>query len=351
VCTGCPLGTASEAVGAINDTVCEPCTEGFYSAGVGAPVCSSCSPTGCTTEQGCHWTSDAATFESCSCFGDWVGSDCEVLSCSDVLSGISMASLLFHADFVLRRYSDTFNITAEQPKDAYVYLRDLVNVQIDVNGDGVVTREELLNLLFVRSVRSANMSIALPLWCENADVPSSNCAWDGIFAIDLLDQAYINFMTSSEHTFDGSGTFAVSNMASTYPNPDWSDEECASYDSFQTPNEYNRVTTSWDLDILADYTLKQVCGFVNGLASAEFTTTELLSGTATSFTDFVPVSADYGFKRVYCLALQYCRNDLCESGQILTKYECSVGLFFVSSECLTDIIAYVTCFLSGWHSH
>jgi hypothetical protein len=330
VCTGCPYGTASQAVGAISDDVCEPCSEGFYSAGIGSATCSFCSPTECTVEEGCHWTSDTATLESCACYGEWVGDDCEVLPCNTVLGGISLASLLFHADLQLRRYSDTFNMTVEQPKDALVYLKDVINVQIDVNGDGLVTRDEVLNTLFVRSVRSANISTSLPVWCENSDVASNGCVWDEILTVDLIDEAYTNFMTSSEHTFDGSGAFAVSNMASTYPNPDWSSEECASYDSFQTPNDYNRVVTTWDLDFTNDYTLKQVCGFVNGLASAEFTTTELLSGRATSFRDFVPVSTNFGFKRVYCLSVQYCRNDLCAQGTIITKYECSVGLFFVS---------------------
>jgi hypothetical protein len=111
-------------------------------------------------------------------------------------------------------------MTMEKPKDALVYLKDFINVQIDVYGDGLVTCEEVLNTLFVRSMRSANISMALPVWCENSYASSENCVWDEILTVDLIGEAYANFMTSSEHTFDGSGAFAVSNMASTYPNPD-----------------------------------------------------------------------------------------------------------------------------------
>jgi hypothetical protein len=338
-CTKCPLGTASTSIGATSADVCERCEIGSYSSAPGSSECSTCSPTGCTEAEGCHWTSDSANFSSCACTGDWVGSDCEVLPCKSVLGGFSLVGLVFQADPQIRRYSSTFNSTEEQPKDALKYLQNLAKVQIDVNGDGVMTREEVLNTLFYRSVRSANISKSLPLWCRNADVANSDCVGEDMLTADLIDQAYDNFMRSEEHTFDGSGIFSISNMQSTYPNPDWSDEDCISHDSFQTPVDYDRVTTKWEMDFTGEYTLRQVCGFVNGLASAEFTTTELLSGTATSFLDDVPVSADYGFKRVYCLAVQYCRNDHCESGETLEKYECSVGLFFVSRSSNIGVVA------------
>jgi hypothetical protein len=257
-----------------------------------------------------------------------VGSDCEVIPCSGVLDGISLSALLFHADLQLRRYSATFNATVEQPKDAFNYLKDLVEVQIDVKGDGLVSRDEVLNTLAVRSVHSANLSSLLYLWCGHVNSASTDCVWDELTTADLINQAYANFMTSPKHTFDGSGSFAVSNMQSTYPNPDWTDEECESYDSFQTPDTYNRVTTTWDLAFTDAYTLRQVCGFVNGLASEEFTTSELLKGEATSFQDFVPVSSDFGFKRVYCLSLFYAHSG---SAEMIHRFECSVGLFFASN--------------------
>lgn len=326
VCTPCPLGTSSLAVGATSLDMCVSCPVGSYTADTGSATCSTCSPTQCTVEQGCYWTSDTANFDSCTCTGDYVGSDCEVLPCAPVMKGISLSALVFLADPQLRRYSATYNITSEQPKDALSYLKNLVKVQIDVNGDGVITREEVIDNLLVRSVRSANLSVALPLWCENAQTNSS-CVWAEILTLDLINEAYANFVNSPEHTFDGSGALAVSNMMSTYPTPDWSDSECASYDSFQTPNDYNRVTTTWAMNSSSEpYPLLQVCGYVNGLASTEFTTTELLSGLATRFQDFVPVSPDFGFKRVYCLQLQYSSGE----GETFTRFECSVGLFFVS---------------------
>jgi hypothetical protein len=321
------MGTASASVGGTSVDVCVNCEVGSYTSAAGSSACSTCSPTGCTEAQGCYWTSDTALFSSCACTGDWVGSDCEVRPCKSVLDGISLIALVFQADVQIRRYTATFNSTKEQPKDALKYLKDLVKVQIDVNGDGVMTRDEVLNALFYRSVRSANISMSLPLWCRN---DGSDCVWEDLLTADLIDQAYDNFMRSVEHTFDGSGVFAVSNMLSTYPNADWSDADCINHDSFQTPVDYDRVTTTWEMDFTEQYTLRQVCGYVNGLASAEFTTTELLSGLATSFLDGVPVSTDYGFKRVYCLSVQYCKNDKCVSGETIEQYECSVGLFFVS---------------------
>ena len=223
------------------------------------------------------------------------------------------------------------------------FTKNLLSVQVDLNGDGNITTLEMLQALSYRSISSIP---TIQLWCETA-VRGSVC-------YDPVDPGYIetsvifddmvnNFLTSSQHTFDGSGNTLVASMASTFPNASWPDSQCQQSNLIFHSN--TQVLTNWAL--LNTFPVLRVCGYVNANLSAAFTTTNILSGSQTYYTDNY-VGARQNYKRIYCIAVDYLTG--CTGGGTLSgttcslgtpvrasAYSCSIGLFYVSVGCIYDL--------------
>ena len=313
------LGTASAATHATSASVCVSCVSGYYSAS-GASVCAYCGPNPYSYNY--HWVSPtAATLQSqCHCDVGWTGTNCEYNKCSTTLSGASLGSLLVQSDAQLTVYSQTFNTSTEQIKNAKAYLGTLLSVTVDLNGDGNITTAEMLSAL---SYRSISLLPQLKLWCRTT-IPGGYCYADRnpnmVEVTDMYNDMVNNFLTSAAHTFDGSGNPLVSTMLSTYPSASWSDSQCQATNMKYTSTP--SVTTNWAISSLSQ--VSRVCGYVNGDLSSLFTTTDILSGKQTQFIDSSPPTAT-NFKRIYCVSVDYTIGSVKS-----TSFECSVGLFYVS---------------------
>jgi hypothetical protein len=93
------------------------------------------------------------------------------------------------------------NTTAFALTDIQIYLFNLLRVDVDVNGDGTITRAEVMTALSNRLVYSSGMT-NLKLWCRFASV-SADCFTDSVQLNDIYADAMLNF--NSTQTFDGSG--------------------------------------------------------------------------------------------------------------------------------------------------
>ena len=221
------------------------------------------------------------------------------------------------------------------------YLGSLLKVQVDSNGDGNITRTEMVNALKYRSI--VNLPTALKLWCRTP-VWGGYCYGDAdpnmIAVSDMYKDMMKNFYSSIYHTFDGSGNPLVSSMTSTYPSPSWPASQCQQYNMKFTTTPL--VSTNWLMSSITS--VYRVCGYVNGGLSSAFSTsvtTDALSGKTTSFTDTnAPAAIVANFKRVYCVSVDYAagcsdgsalNGKKCATGTVVkaTSFECSVGLFYV----------------------
>jgi len=215
-----------------------------------------------------------------------------------------LGSVLLDADSQLTQYTANFNKTTEQISDALVYLENLLFVNVDINGDGNISRAEMTEYLGYVSIYNKNMT-RLALWCQSA-TPGSFCYGNSssVPVQDMYNDAANNFNTAPYHTFDGSGVSVIASMTSTFPNPSFTAEECATYDSFSNPTTYKFVETNWDVVGPAG-SINQVCGYSNGIVNSAFTSTNILDGSQTYFVDNNPVSQTNWYKRVYCINVAY----------------------------------------------
>jgi hypothetical protein len=287
------------------------CSQGYYS-NPGATACSTCASLSTvplavqTPPLTTHWTSSFPYAQyTCICESQYTGNNCEYLGCSSILPGTSLGSILFDADTQLAQYTASFNSTAEQIFDALIYLTNLLFTNVDINGDGNITRVEMLQYLSYLSVYNVNTTAYVTLWCQVA-VAGSYCYdnTDSILVTDMYNDAVNNFYAAPYHTFDGSGVEVVYGMTSTYPNPEFSATECAVYDSFSNPTTFKHVETSWSLSGPAN-AINQVCGYSNGISVSAYTTTSILDGSQTNFVDNIPVTDNDLYKRVYCINVSY----------------------------------------------
>lgn len=248
-----------------------------------------------------------------------------------------MGSLLLHSDLQLRQFTQFHDSSnSDQISNALRYLNHLISNQLDINGDEVVTTEEMLQAL---SYRNLVVNPSLKMWCKNAS-EGGYCYEDknptAINVEDLYNDMVFNFLNSYAHTFDGSGSPIVSSISSTFPNSSWSDSDCRQHSSLNGNSP--QVVTSWAFTDSA--LVKKLCGYVNGYFSAPVTISDVSAGTFTSFID-TEVSS-FPSKKVYCIYVTYVSgctegasldaNRRCPSGTEYTyksSYSCSVGLFYV----------------------
>jgi hypothetical protein len=189
-------------------------------------------------------------------------------------------------------------------------------VSIDVTGDGIITTEEMLKYLYSRSIYSIGME-TFPLWYAPDKTPRR------IYGVmEMYNEAYELYQTSPKHKFDGSGLTFISNLVSTFPNASWDNSKCNTYD-VSLPN-HKFVETSWNFTKGSG--IDKVCGYINGNLSSKFSTDDILYGKQTNFTDITLLSTTANYKRVYCVYVYYTNK-----GESVDGFECSVGLFYVSS--------------------
>ena len=310
---------------------CDSCgSTGSYSRS-GATSCTPCG----NGERRERWTGGPLK-DQCVCIAGYTGDNCEFKDCNKLLGGLSMGAMLFMSDRTLRQYSLKFNASNfDQIKAAKHVVLTLLKTSVDINGDGNVTISEMQKALKYRSVWSDDMS-HLPLWCSSASSPlSANCYKDEnrnpstvIETNRIYADAVFNYLDSSKHTFDGSGIPFMKSLLSSYPTASWNEDKCKSYNPTWDPTNYKRVDTTWDWTSNRP-TITQVCGYSNGAFVPAFVTSGMLTGVETKFTDNVPVSPSNMFKRVYCISVVYAAK---------TSFECSVGLFYVSSVFLIVVL-------------
>ena len=231
-------------VGQYGSFACIPCPEGYYSYSDFSPdYCTWCGDTaneGIAPNPDYHWISGPLR-NQCACDPDWSGDNCEIHKCSLTLPGGSLGSLLLNADLQLTQYSSGFNGTSDQITNALRYLSNLLRVGVDINGDGIITKPEMIFALKYRSVGTSNIG-ALSVWCPVARV-GVICFEDSVEVSTMYNQSVQSFLYTSTHTFDGSGNPVVANLSSTYPEPWWDANQCRKYDSSVYPLSYSHVTT------------------------------------------------------------------------------------------------------------
>jgi hypothetical protein len=282
--------------------------------------------------------------------------------------------MLLLSDRRLREYSDLFakhdNRTIDE---VYVYLHTLLSSYVDSDGDGSITKKEMVAALRGKAV-GFNLTSHIgdhyhsKLWCKTASMGLEMC-YDEMGYDVLLDNATVgvevmfqdawdNFKYSLKHKFgnsktfsfmyniyvykilfcddnlvtfdnicrkysvDGSGAMSVASMKSWYPDPQLSFDVCISYDRSWNKINYKRIETNYTY--VDESRISQVCGYTNGyLIKDEFSISDRLKGLITSFTDTVAYDKvlDGGNypKRIYCIFVELDNSPL-------KSFECSVGL-------------------------
>jgi hypothetical protein len=221
------------------------------------------------------------------------------------------------------------------------YLYNLLRVEVDVNGDGNITRSEMVNALKTSQLYSRSIDV-LKLWCQSTDVspnrPTNFCYEnfnDVVQVSDMFRDAMSNFNATG--TFDGSGIDELTSMQATYPSPGWNITTCKAFDRSVNPNAV--ITASWKM--AKTRPIKRTCGYVNGILDNDFSTSDVLTGAKTTFQDNTNTSI-LSNKRVYCIAVEFCKtgyivsNGMCYSSIGNTtvsppasiRYECAVGLVY-----------------------
>jgi len=249
-----------------------------------------------------------------------------------------MGSMFLLADRRLREYSDLYSQHDNRTLDeAYLYLHTILSSYVDADGDGSITKSEMLVALRSKGV---GFNLTTPngvhhnskLWCKTASLRLENCYEESGYFIsdtatvgveDIFQDAWVNFKFSLKHRFDGSGVSVVTAMKSWYPDPQMSLDVCKSYDRSWHRQNYSRIETSYTISSLRD--ISNVCGYTNGMFNKdEFSASGRLGGNVTSFTDYYKYDkvADVGNypKRIYCIYLQF------KSSNSVKSFECSVGL-------------------------
>ena len=137
------------------------------------------------------------------------------------------------------------------------------------------------------------------IWCPTVEISSNSRCYDDVLPTRAFyDDAMSNFLNSSEHRFDSTGSIYVQNMISTYPNPSYSIQKCGQYD--QSKKNALPVETIWTFSgEPANTQRNRVCGYINGaLSNAFLNDASLASGSKSVFED-VQTVAVAGYKRIY----------------------------------------------------
>ena len=297
-CRSCPPGSYCEATDTCQGH-CNLCSVGTFCESYGCITCSSCAS---ITSQ---YTPIGST--GCACP-------------SDMQNSSSLFSILIQSDLTLRSFTQNYNTTS--PYDVELYIKQMLNVELDENGDGDISRDEVIQAMKYRSLQSTVIaqSSAIPLW-KIGSVPDDGNSVRVSVVYDTMLANYYGTMKS----FDGSGSDVVASITTDYPNSSWTSDHCNQYDAYNNPNNYSAVQVNWgyyqSLDSLrSNYGLLQVCAYVNGQRVQQYSK----GSQDLSITNFMgdKESNDLSYKRVYCIVLSYKSRSL--------QYVCTVGLYYVS---------------------
>ena len=356
-CTPCPAGKFASNLGSRECTTADPayyasesgrstqaaCPSGKYSSS-GASVCTPCDPNG-NTGAAYHWLGEGL-ISDCRCEGGYVGANCNIEGCNTHLPGVSLGLFVLAADKQLRRFSQDYDGSEDSINTARSYLKMFLYERVDLSGDGVITREEMLLSLSYQGIFTAPLVTTVPsIWCPQpptmASSPPVACFADSVPVATLLADALTNYGNSyNDHTFDGSGSPYIKSMVSTFPDPSYSANMCKQYDHSQVvaPGTSQALVTSWSYGAnVAPYTFTKykVCGYVNGMLDNDYGigAGSLSSGNQQYFPDDASLASG-GYKRINCILLQYYVASIISKSSVI---ECSVGMYYVRDTITTKL--------------
>lgn len=347
-CEACPAGTFASS----DHKSCIPCADGTFSANPGdsqgscgkcapgkyAPsdhiMCQSCLPGSfCTASDTCQGQCNLCgenTF--CEDYGCVTCSSCASITsvytppgatgcgCPADMSAtsVSLLSLLIQSDRTLRSY--TQNYTTASAYDVQYSITQMLNVELDENGDGDITRDETIQAMTYRSLKSSVITqSSIPLWRFGSTIYQ-----EIVRVSDLHDNMLTNYHGPMQ-SFDGSGIGILASITTDYPSSSWSASDCDRYDAYNNPN-YQAISVNWKytapVDTLKASTgLKQVCAYVNGEIVQEYASQGSQNPSITHFVGDKK-SNDLSYKRVYCIVVTFLNSS--------SQYACTVGLYYVS---------------------
>ena len=319
----CRIGTFNSNVGQTSDLVaCVPCQSGYYTDHKGATRCE-----GCYVGGSYYYTSSGATsvrFDSniyhwqtqggqkpCSCASNYVGTNCEYTACPQTLPKLSLGAVLFMADSQLRTYSGTFYNPTNLPT-VTTYFKSLVQIQLDADSNGIISRTEMLTFLQSRSVAFAPQDEPQYIWLSSYD--SSNVYVNEVDTQTLISDALRNLQMSAKHTFDGSGQAGISSISSIYPDESWTSDQCTSNDHYAHQSPQPSTPIHWTFATGASNI--NVCLYSNGQSlGANSQSTGIKNGAVLSY-DYL--RTDYIGKLVVCIQLNP------------PNFDCTVAVIYVS---------------------
>lgn len=307
-CLPCPAGEFAKS----GDPKCLPCAPGHYSTGASE----SCLPCGFPIS---HWAGGS----SCRCVPPWSGSNCDVEFCPESLDSLSLGSLLLQSIRSFKNFTSHFTPDAlDTHATVRGILKELFSVTVDADGDEIITHDEMTATLRSFGVYGSNF-MNLRVWC-----PANGACVDDYDRNQLIEETYSNYLNSAFHEFDGTGLDLISSFNATFPLTSWTDQECE--DTSNQP-----VNVNWAFRISAP-SFYRVCGYSNGVLLDAFNreNTGAIDGTLTTFDDSISISADFGFRRVYCLRIEYCatlpRSQKCTQAAYPNLYNakviCTMGI-------------------------
>lgn len=298
ICQLCPPGSKC-ATSDICQGQCKLCEENTFCSGYGCTTCSSCaSITSMKTSIGSY---------GCACPDDML------------YTTVSLFSILIQSDLTLRSFTQDNGTSSEY--DIHYYITEMLNVELDENGDGYISREETILAMKYRSLTSTvitSKSTLLPLWRYKSTL---------IYDLVSISELYKNMRTNYQggtKSFDGSGIDIVTSISTDYPNSSWTSAHCNQYDAYNNPN-YAAVQVNWAYsqsvsDLKNSEGLNQVCAYVNGQLAQQYSQH---GSQDLSITNFIgdQISNDLSYKRVYCIVVMYLNRP--------NQYACTVGLYYV----------------------
>ena len=332
------MGTYND-VSSLSST-CNSCPQGYFS-NTNALYCSGC---GSNTNKyptnplppSYHLYSSQGLQSTCRCFPGYIGNNCDIIGCDNNLPQGSLLSLLFNA--VKEFTTLSANLASDPLTENYIYngrvfLTYYLANELDFNGDNRIETYEAMAALKYRSVDAKGMS-HLPVW--NCRDDSVGCVSNTVDKSRVFKEALDCYLYSPKHTFDCSGIPIISNLHSSVPNSDQT-SVCELSDQSWRPTSYQHALTNWSYTATAQSQIGQngkVCIYTNGinLKQKPFNSDGIAKGIVSNFTDPNNNVNVTSYRRVYCIAILY------NSGRY--EYECSAGLFYVSSSFLVFLLIF-----------
>ena len=166
--------------------------------------------------------------------------------CSNYLPGASLMSLLINAESTFKRLSVSLSndeLNQDNINNGVNFLKYFLIAQVDFNGDGIITTNEVMDALTYRSVNATGLSSNLNVWsCSNH--VSSDCNSTEVRASIIFEDALNCFLTSSKNLFDCSGVSILTSLKTEIPISD-DNTVCSKSDQTWYPKSYSRPYTNW----------------------------------------------------------------------------------------------------------